>query len=143
MANMGTLSLGLVSPSGALGASFDELVTCNGTNDSGCTNSTPMLANVGDMLVPGDLTPYVGNGTFNISSTLASLVSVSTNPDNGSDYIDNATTFGLLESAFFDGTVTVKFTNDSSAVPEPGVLSLLASGLLGLSILHRRRRLRV
>ncbi len=72
-----------------------------------------------------------GVGEFEI---LGIAPSVALDPSNSTDFVTQLTFTG---SGSFTGTMT-PITEEVAAVPEPGSIVLLASGLLGLLLLRRR-----
>lgn len=144
--NLGMLAFDLGLPDATpLGTDFSATVACTASAfGAGCsTTRGASVFGANDMTSLGDLSSVIGSGMFDISASLASLVSVSTIPDNSTGgvtyYVDNATTSGALADGFVQGNVTVRYTYaDSESVPVPGVFMLLVAGLLGLFIQRRR-----
>lgn len=120
-------------PLSGLGAASVE---CTSFTEAGCSNTsmTSPFAAVSGAVSAGDLSPYIGTGTFDISTSLQALIMGFTDPDNGTDFIDNGTLNGLLSAISASGSVTVEYF---FGVPEPGVLVLF---LVGLPLLVRMSR---
>ena len=137
----GKLTLELGMPFGLLSPSEMAIGTagCTDPQDAtGCSDQTAISGTPGGMVGVSSLTPFIGTGTFDVTSSLTALLDVFTIPDNVTGgYVDNATLLGLLTDATASGSVTVKYTY---GVPEPGVLILLLAGLAGVMVQHRRRR---
>ena len=140
VSNDGTLTLDLGFPFGlstpAVMATGNASCT-DPDSATDCNDQTAIADTPGGMIVVSDLTPFIGTGTFDVTSTLTALIDVFRVPDNGTGFVDNATILGTLTGATASGSVTVKYTY---GVPEPGVFILLCAGLAGALVQHRRRR---
>lgn len=134
----GDIMLDLGLPGGSmLSGMLMGSVECTDPFSSGCSNDAALFAFVADSFSPADLTPYIGGGTFDVSTALQALIFGYTDPDNGTDFVDNATLRGVLSDAFATGSVTVEYF---FGVPEPGVLVLFLIGLPLMLRLTRKAR---
>ena len=118
------------------------IVTINAhVTDAATCNDTAANNGVFNGTISGlPLAPFLGNGTFNLTAGLTSILMPRVNPDNGTGFADNSTLDGTLDSNWL-GRVQVVYTYDapSTGVPEPFTLYLVIAGLFGLACAPRRR----
>jgi hypothetical protein len=152
----------LVGYTSEAGSSFSQFNPALGTLNSVTVNATAtatfsgggeadhneadyhIFLNSNNIANPFDMfAPTIGNGTADASipdlTTTAGLGSyIGIGDVSTSVFVENVlSTIADISSTFGDETLTYNFT-PAAAVPEPGSLSVLAIGLLGLGWAHRR-----
>jgi hypothetical protein len=138
------LSGGLIMNAGLNPAAFSAscvssgpLVDCSSSDSIGSMFNGSATANT--------LSSFIGLGTFDLNTSLTSMLAPRTDPDNDTmDFVDNTSMSGTLISGW-NGSVSVvyEYEERGATVPEPTTLYLLVLGLGGISFLTRRRRSRI